>query len=119
MKYIIGLFIAFTGFYLASEHLNQKVDEYWDFVAFFVVFFGTAAVMLMSRPAAPLKILFFRFSQKFFFSSPSLKKSANTCWEVSLKREAIKEREADREVSRVVSRSMSGKASKAASKYED
>jgi chemotaxis protein MotA len=90
MKYIIGLFIAFTGFYLASEHLNQKVDEYWDFVAFFVVFFGTAAVMLISRPAAPMKILFLRFSQKFFFSSTSLKKSANICWEVSLKREAIK-----------------------------
>ena len=91
MKYIIGLFIAFTGFYLASEHLGQKVSEYWDFVAFFVVMFGTSAVMLISRPATPFKSLMIKFSQKFFLGSSTLKKSASQCWEVSLKREPLKE----------------------------
>jgi chemotaxis protein MotA len=91
MKYIIGLFIAFTGFYLASDHLGQKVIEYWDFVAFFVVMFGTSAVMLISRPATPFKSLMIKFSQKFFLGSSTLKKSASQCWEVSLKREPLKE----------------------------
>ncbi len=91
MKYSIGLFIALTGFYLASEHLGQKIDAYWDFVAFFVVVFGTTAVMLISRPATPFKNLLFKFIQKFFLGSQGHKKAAEQCWEVSLKREAIKD----------------------------
>jgi chemotaxis protein MotA len=90
MKYIIGCLIAFTGFYLANDHLGQKFIDYWDFVAFFVVIFGTASVLLISRPAAPTKMLFHRFYEKFFFPSPSLKKTANTCWEVSTKNQPIK-----------------------------
>jgi chemotaxis protein MotA len=91
MKYSIGLFIAMTGFYLASEHLGQKINEYWDFVAFFVVVFGTTAVMVISRPATPFKHIFLRFFQKFFLGSQNHKKAAEQCWEVCLKRESIKE----------------------------
>lgn len=91
MKYSIGLFIAMTGFYLASEHLGQKISEYWDFVAFFVVVFGTTAVMVISRPATPFKHIFLRFFQKFFLGSQNHKKAAEQCWEVCLKRESIKE----------------------------
>ncbi len=91
MKYSIGLFIAMTGFYLASEHLGQKMSEYWDFVAFFVVVFGTTAVMVISRPATPFKHIFLRFFQKFFLGSQNHKKAADQCWEVCLKRESIKE----------------------------
>jgi chemotaxis protein MotA len=91
MKYSIGLFIAMTGFYLASEHLGQKINEYWDFVAFFVVVFGTTAVMVISRPATPFKHIFLRFFQKFFIGSQNHKKAAEQCWEVCLKRESIKE----------------------------
>ena len=81
MKYTIGLFISLVGFYLASEHLNQDVREYWDFVAFFVVVLGTFAVMLMTFPAAPIKLLALRFGQKFFLPSVSLKSHAENCME--------------------------------------
>lgn len=79
MKYVIGLFISVVGFYLASKHLNQDLSEYWDFVAFFVVVLGTCAVMLITFPAAPIGLLFQRFSQKFFLPSMSLKKHAEVC----------------------------------------
>ncbi len=91
MKYTISLFIAFTGFYLASEHLGQKIGEYWDFVAFFVVIFGTIAVLLMSRPVTSFKSLLSLFFQKFISGSPSIKKYAQNCWEVSLNKEPLKD----------------------------
>jgi chemotaxis protein MotA len=91
MKYIVGCLIAFTGFYLANDHLGQNLTDYWDFVAFFVVIFGTLSVLLISRPAVPTKMLFRRFYEKFLFSSPSLKKTADKCWEVSSKQQPIKD----------------------------
>jgi chemotaxis protein MotA len=91
MKYIVGLFIALVGFYAASEHLGQKMHEYWDFVAFFVVIFGTVAVLFISQPATSMKNLFIRFSQKFIFGSPGMKKTAEKCWDVANKREPIQD----------------------------
>lgn len=81
MKFVIGLFISVVGFYLASQHLNQSVKEYWDFVAFFVVVLGTFAVLLITFPALPATFFLKRFTQKFLFSSATLKKHAEVCLE--------------------------------------
>lgn len=82
MKYFIGIAIAFVGFFLASQHLNQTIQEYWDFVAFFVVILGTGAVMLMTSPAVPKGILISKFSQKFYNSGKSLKAHGEACLKV-------------------------------------
>lgn len=79
MKYAIGLFISIVGFTLASHHLNQAISEYWDFVAFFVVIFGTASVLMISFPAISMKFVAKIFTQKFLHSSGSLKGSAQVC----------------------------------------
>jgi chemotaxis protein MotA len=82
MKYIVGLFIAVIGFVMASQHLNQDLMAYWDFVAFSVVILGTFAVMLITFPAAPVKLLLARFGQKFFMPSNSVKKHVDRCLSV-------------------------------------
>jgi chemotaxis protein MotA len=79
MKYIVGLFIAVVGFVLASQHLHQGLMAYWDFVAFSVVILGTFAVMQITFPAAPMKLLVTKFSQKFFMPSNSVKKHVDKC----------------------------------------
>jgi len=82
MKYIIGLFISTVGFVLASQHLHQGAEAYWDYVAFFVVVLGTFSVMMITFPAAPMKLLFIRFVQKFFLPSNSVKKHVENCFDV-------------------------------------
>jgi chemotaxis protein MotA len=82
MKYVVGLFIAIVGFVLATKHLNQGIDAYWDYVAFFVVVLGTFSVMMITFPAAPIKLLVLRFAQKFFMPSVSVKKHIENCYEV-------------------------------------
>ena len=90
MKYVIGLFISVVGFYLAIQHLEQDWKEYWDFVAFFVVVMGTFAVMLITFPAAPIKLLALRFAQKFFLPSLSLKQHGQNCLNFITKKKGIK-----------------------------
>lgn len=82
MKYVVGLFIALTGFYQASEHLNQAITEYWDFVAFFVVLFGTIAVLAISFPNHSVFELGAKFFLKFFLGNDSLKSCANKCAQI-------------------------------------
>lgn len=79
MKYVIGLFIASVGFVLASQHLHQGLDAYWDYVAFFVVILGTAAVMLITFPAVPVSLLAARFFRKFIAPSGAVKKHIENC----------------------------------------
>lgn len=90
MKYIVGLFISVIGLILASQHLNQESEVYWDYVAFTVVVLGTFSVMLITFPAAPMKLLFLRFAQKFFLPSKSVKKHVETCLEVHHSRRFLK-----------------------------
>jgi chemotaxis protein MotA len=90
MKFVIGLFISVIGFYLASQHLHQEIKEYWDFVAFFVVVLGTFAVLLITFPAIPATFFVKRFSEKFFFSSNTLKKHASICLDYVINRKTIK-----------------------------
>ncbi len=82
MIYLIGLFISTVGFWLASQHLHQDIREYWDFVAFFVVILGTAAVMLVNFPAAPFRLLAEKFLRKFFLPATSLRKHSELCLKV-------------------------------------
>lgn len=90
MKYVVGLFIASVGFFLASQHLNQGADAYWDYVAFSVVVLGTFAVMLVTFPAAPMKLLFVRFAEKFLFGGTSLKNHVHYCYKVTKDRSPTK-----------------------------
>lgn len=90
MKYVVGLFIASVGFFLASQHLNQGAEAYWDYVAFSVVVLGTFSVMLITFPAAPMKLLFIRFCQKFFFVGNSLKNHTHMCFRITQSNKPIR-----------------------------
>lgn len=90
MKFIIGLFISSVGFYLASQHLHQEIQEYWDFVAFFVVVLGTFSVLMITFPAIPVMFFVKRFSEKFFLSSSNLKKHAAICLDYVVNRKGVK-----------------------------
>lgn len=81
MKYFIGLIIASAGFKFASDHLKQDISEYWDSVAFFVVIFGTLAVMIVNTPALPFMQLIKLLVQKFFKRNTPLKILAQNCLE--------------------------------------
>lgn len=89
MKYLLGLLIFCCGFFLAKTHLGQSVIEYWDFVAFFVVAFGTIAVLVISFPSASAKMLMNDFFYKLFVRSPSLKITAKKLWDITEKKEPI------------------------------
>lgn len=58
MKIIIGNIVLFSGILFSIVHLEQGLSSYWDFVAFFVVVFGTIAVSLMTSPAMRAKTIF-------------------------------------------------------------
>lgn len=63
MKIILGFFIISIGFYIALDHLNQGIGQFWDVIAFALVVFGTAAVSVMTMPSLKLKhtlSIFFR-----------------------------------------------------------
>jgi hypothetical protein len=90
MKYLLGLSIALIGFYQASDHLGQAVNEYWDFVAFFVVLFGTTAVLSISFPNHSVSELGTKFLQKFFLGNDSLKSCASKCANIFSSQSPIK-----------------------------
>ncbi len=48
--YIISIFIACTAFLLALHNLNQHLNNYFDLVAFFMVFGGTIAIGTVLLP---------------------------------------------------------------------
>jgi len=83
MKFIIGLLLSCIGFYAASVHLEQHLKDYWDFVAFSVVIFGSLAILVIGMPYLSALSLLKIFLHKFFFLSPRLKQTAMTCYQVS------------------------------------
>lgn len=91
MKYTIGVFVSFIGFYMASKHLNQQIDEYWDYVAFFVVIFGTSSVLFISAPAVSWKFILKLVLHKFVIPSSGLKKSAENCMTAFISKDVAKE----------------------------
>ena len=66
MNFIIGFLFAVIGLVAASMHLNQGISNYWDFVAFSVVFGGTLSVLTITRPKMKVKILFENFVTYLF-----------------------------------------------------
>jgi chemotaxis protein MotA len=89
MKFVIGLFISVVGFILASRHLHQGIEAYWDFVAFAVVLLGTFAVMGITFPAAPARVLLRKFNEKFFKKTASLKEHISLCMQVYSNRQIL------------------------------
>jgi chemotaxis protein MotA len=61
MNFIFGFIFAILGLVAASIHLQQGLSNYWDFVAFSVVFCGTLSVLIITRPKMKLKTLFQNF----------------------------------------------------------
>jgi len=74
MKIIIGNIILFLGIFLSIIHLEQGISSYWDFVAFFVVIFGTIAVSLMTSPAMRIRIIIRQLLSSF--QNPSAKRES-------------------------------------------
>lgn len=57
MNFIFGLIISFVCFALASQHLNQGWQNYYDFVALAVVIGGTFSVLFITRPKKNIKFI--------------------------------------------------------------
>ena len=68
MNFIVGFLFAVIGLVSASMHLKQGASNYWDYVAFSVVFFGTLSVLIITRPKIKIKILFLNFFVYLFGS---------------------------------------------------
>lgn len=89
MKYLLGFVFALFGYFMASKHLEQHLGDYWDFVAFFVVIFGTLSVLVISFPSDSLKVLLSAFLRKFFRFGDSLGSAAKRCAQVVTKGQGI------------------------------
>jgi chemotaxis protein MotA len=63
----LSLFIAGISIYLAINHLGQEVSNYFDYVAFVMVFGGTLAVAIATFPWEYKRDMFAAF--KLLFSS--------------------------------------------------
>ncbi len=79
MRLLFGLFTISAGFILASIHLEQGAKSYWDFVAFFVVVFGTLSVMLITRPQLKFSVVLKYIKRGIFGSSTTTQKFVADC----------------------------------------
>lgn len=79
MNYIIGLLIATASLLMAMHHLNQGPDQFWDFVAFSIVWGGTFAVSIIIMPLSRYKIIFSYFKKLIFTSKPNYKELLEVC----------------------------------------
>lgn len=66
MNFTLGFILAIAGLVAASIHLDQAASNYWDFVAFAVVFCGTIAVLIITRPKMKFKTLSQNFMTYLF-----------------------------------------------------
>jgi len=82
MNFISGFILAVVGLIAASIHLEQGADSYWDFVAFAVVFCGTIAVLIISRPRLKVGFLFKQFTHYLFGGKKSKINFTKTCFQV-------------------------------------
>jgi chemotaxis protein MotA len=73
-------------------HLGQGITTYWDFVAFFVVLFGTGSVMCINRPKMKFKNTI-KYSMKTMFRSGVNKKTfVQDCVAVSANGKSVPEK---------------------------
>ncbi len=82
MNFIVGFLFAVGGLIAASIHLKQGLNNYWDFVAFSVVFFGTASVLIITRPKIKFKTLFTNFFVYLFGTKKNKLKYVKRCFRV-------------------------------------
>ncbi|MCB0421637.1 MAG: MotA/TolQ/ExbB proton channel family protein, partial [Bdellovibrionales bacterium] len=66
MNYLVGLGIATLSLFLAMDHLNQGADQFFDFVAFSIVWGGTLAVSVITLPWSQYRTLFSYFGKLLF-----------------------------------------------------
>lgn len=83
MRLIFGLLLTVVGFTLASIHLKQGIQTYWDFVAFAVVLFGTASVMFINRPKTEVRFLWRYLKKGISKEGISKKAFVNHCVQVA------------------------------------
>jgi flagellar motor component MotA len=72
MKVILGFIVITLGFAFSLDHLNQSVSQYWDAIAFFMVFFGTLSVAVMTSPSLKVGNIF-KFLMRSLFAGKSLR----------------------------------------------
>ncbi len=75
MRIIVGFIFITAGFVISLKELNQTPDQYWDVVAFCMVFFGTFSVSVVTSPS----IKFLQIIKLFFrglFSATGRRDSA-------------------------------------------
>ncbi len=80
MNFIVGFLFAVGGLVAASMHLKQGASNYWDFVAFSVVFFGTVSVLIITRPKIKTKILLSNFITYLFGMKKNKLKFVQRCF---------------------------------------
>jgi chemotaxis protein MotA len=80
MNYLFGLILAIAGFVAASIHLKQDAYSYWDFVAFAVVFGGTTAVLIITRPKKKIKFIIKNIYISVFFGRKNKVKFVKKCF---------------------------------------
>lgn len=86
MNFIVGFLFAVFGLVAASIHLKQGVSNYWDFVAFSVVFFGTLSVLIITRPKIKVKTLFVNFSIYLFTGKKNKLRFVHRCFKAITER---------------------------------
>lgn len=79
MNYILGFILAITGFIFASIHLGQGISSYWDQVAFFVVVFGSVAVVIMGKPKMNNSFIFKNFQRSIMQKKKDKKGFIKNC----------------------------------------
>ncbi len=57
MKIILGFIAITAGFYVSLNHLDQKIYDFWDIIAFAMVVCGTVAVSVMTLPSLRVKYI--------------------------------------------------------------
>lgn len=90
MSYLIGFILASAGLIAASIHLNQGASSYWDFVAFSVVFCGTMAVLIMTKPKMSFKSLLNKYLSNLFGFKKDRFSFAKKCFSSTENYSAIK-----------------------------
>lgn len=81
MNFIFGFLLAVAGLIAASVHLKQGISNYWDFVAFAVVFCGTMSVLVITRPKMKGKSLFRNLFYYLFGSKKNKLQFVKNCFQ--------------------------------------
>lgn len=79
MNYILGLVLATIALFIAMDHLNQGPEQYWDLVAFAIVWGGTFAVSVITFPWSRYKAIGRSFLKLLFTIRPKRRNFVELC----------------------------------------